>query len=192
MKLIGWCLLNSSINNSHYNLINNKIDSFKSLGLIPLDNRVVIGQKFILHNYRGKGLIQIASDLLELNNASKYDMYLATAKTNNQKSINFLNRHGYIKIYEDQERFYYMKQFIFSVKYINSIQIQYEDEHVFLIRKAEYSDLIEVNKIMSLNNYNNIPDLSYGFLTNTYTVAELELITSKNELMIIEKLNASP
>jgi hypothetical protein len=45
---------------------------------------------------------------------------------------------------------------------------------------------------MSLNNYNNIPDLSYGFLTNTYTVAELELITSKNELMIIEKLNASP
>jgi hypothetical protein len=145
-----------------------------------------------LHNYRGKGLIQIASDLLELNNASKYDMYLATAKTNNQKSINFLNRHGYIKIYEDQERFYYMKQFIFSVKYINSIQIQYEDEHVFLIRKAEYSDLIEVNKIMSLNNYNNIPDLSYGFLTNTYTVAELELITSKNELMIIEKLNASP
>lgn len=107
--IIGWTLVNSCIETSHSLKMKEMIIFLKNKNLIPANLKVALGQKFLDYDYRGQGIMDLATAIQEEITSSKYDIYLATVQKTNKPSEFFLKKNSFQLIYEDDTRFYFTK-----------------------------------------------------------------------------------
>lgn len=187
--IIGWSLINSCISTPHYLKMQEQIKYLKEQELLPKKSRIALGQKFLEAPYRGKGIVELLTEIQDNLIFHKYDIYLATVQVINKPSEFFFKKNSFQLIHQDEIRYFFSK----AIKKTDTTMTQTvtidveEQKSEVLIRPGEAGDEIllhELNKKWLKESRGK--DLSKGFLTSIYTPEEFRKIIDAKEIVVAE------
>lgn len=187
--LIGWSLINTCIRTPHYLKMQEQIKYLKEQELLPKKSRIALGQKFLEAPYRGKGIVELLTEIQDNLVSQKYDIYLATVQVTNKPSEFFLKKNSFQLIHQDENRYYFskaIKKIDTPLKQTVTIDVE-EQKFEVLIRPGEAGDEIllhELNRKWLKEAVRN--DLSRGFLTSLYSPEEFRQIIDAKEIVVAE------
>jgi hypothetical protein len=187
--LIGWSLINSVVQTEHYLLMQDRIKDFKQIGFFDMGQRIAIGQKFIEPDYRGKGIVESMTVMLDCAVSSKFDVYMATVKKENRRSEFFSKKNSYELFFEDEKRLYFRKDIGSSSPIMeSSILLENSDDKVeIVVRPGEQGDEFALHQLNRAWTYDSrVEDASQGFLTSLYSPDDFRLIIDAGEIVVAE------
>lgn len=187
--IVGWTLVNSCIETSHSLKMEEMISFFKDKNLIPANSRVALGQKFLDYDYRGKGIMDLATTIQEEITSSKFDIYLSTVQRTNKPSEFFFKKNSFKLIYEDDIRFYFTKPVIKkNIPLVQVLHIEIDNRKTTVtIRPSQIGDEIQLHELnKKWLKENRRGDLSKGFLHVLYSPDEFLKMIKLKEVVICE------
>lgn len=166
-----------------------QIEFLKTKKLLPLHSKIALGQKFLEAPYRGKGIVELLTEIQDNLVAGKFDIYLATVQISNKPSEFFFKKNSFQLIHQDEIRYYFSKSIKKSEASVRKgVTIEVEGLNVeVLIRPGEAGDeilLYELNKKWLKETRGT--DLSKGFLTSLYSPEEFNKIIALKEIAVAE------
>jgi hypothetical protein len=187
MMIIGWSLVNSCIETLHSLAIKGMIVWLKKNELIPVNSKVALGQKFLDKAYRGKGIMDLAILIQDEITFSKFDTYLSTVQKTNKPSKFFVQKNHFQEIYEDEIRYYFIKPITerkIAVK--QSVYVKNGDSTLSVtIRPGAAGDEVELHELNKRWLKEALPDLSAGFLTTLYSIADFREMIRLQEIVVV-------
>ena len=187
--IIGWSLVNNSVDNPVLQFSKAKVDFFKDENLIPTKSRVGLALQWCVDKkYQGKGLIQNIYLLFEALLKEKYDIIEASVRKNNPAGNAATTKLGMQTIFEDDLRIYKIKE-ITSTSNENKIQKLISiDNRPILIRLGKVGDEIELFELNKKWVIDDTIDNSKGFLTSLYQPEDFKKIIEWNDIVIAETI----
>lgn len=186
--IVGWTLVNSCIQTSHSLKMEEMISFFKEKNLIPANSRVALGQKFLDYDYRGQGIMDLATTIQEEITSSKFDIYLSTVQKTNKPSELFFKKNSFQLIYEDDIRFYFTKPVIKkNIPLVQELQIEINNvKTLATIRPSEIGDEIQLHDLnKKWLKENRQGDLSKGFLYMLYSPQDFLKMINLKEIIAV-------
>ncbi|MDB5025410.1 MAG: hypothetical protein JWP78_3165 [Mucilaginibacter sp.] len=185
--LIGWSLINSSIKTPHFLKMQKMILLFKEQGLIPINAKVALGQKYLDYEYRGKGIMDLATIIQEELTFSNFEIYLSTVQKFNKRSEFFFKKNSFQQIYQDNVRYYLTKAIVKrGISVYQSLLIGNGSSATkVMIRPGEAGDEFQLHELNKKRLKENLTDLSQGFLTSLYTASDFRQMINLQEIIVI-------
>ena len=181
--IIGWVLVNNSVDNPVLQFSKAKVEFFKTRKIIPENSKVGLALQICVdREYQGMGIIQKAYSYFETMLKNKYDIIEASVRINNPAGNGATTKIGMTTIFEDDLRIYKVKETA-SHEINEQEKIKVNDKSI-LIRFGKVGDekqLYELNLkwIITDTANNNLK----GFLTSLYQPEEFRKIIECNDIV---------
>ncbi|MEI6053640.1 MAG: hypothetical protein WCQ44_13125, partial [Opitutaceae bacterium] len=166
--IIGWGLLNNSIENQVLQFSRDKVDYFKQEKLIPENAKVGLALQLCLDtDFQGNGIIQKVYSYLETLTNDRFDVIEASVRKNNLAGIAITQNLRFNTILEDNIRFYKVKETNSQTVNKTIEELIFGDKSI-VIRKGKIGDEIQLFELNKKWLDVNSDDNSKGFLTSLY------------------------
>lgn len=166
-----------------------QIEFLKIHKLLPERSKIALGQKFLEAPFRGRGIVELLTEIQDNLVTGKFDIYLATVQATNKPSEFFFKKNSLQLIHQDEIRYYFSKSIKKSELPLRKVvTIESGDLNVrVLTRPGEAGDEIllhELNKKWLKEARG--ADLPKGFLTSLYSPEEFKKIIDLKEIAVAE------
>jgi len=184
--IIGWGLLNNSIENQVLQFSRDKVDYFKQEKLIPENAKVGLALQLCLDtDFQGNGIIQKVYSYLETLTNDRFDVIEASVRKNNPAGIAITQNLRFETILEDNIRIYKIKKTNNTTTNKAKVELKFGDQWI-VIRKGEIGDEIELFELNKKWLDINSDDNSKGFLTSLYQPEDYKIIIESNDIVVAE------
>lgn len=184
--IIGWALVNNSIENGVFEFSSEKVAHFKQEQLLPENARVGLGLQICVdQEYQGKDLIQVIYSSFENSVADSYDFIEASVRKGNPAGHAATTRIGFQLIYEDNLRYYKIKETPSKGDTDEPVLLTINGETI-RVRLGKLGDEKGLYQLNSKWIVDAITNPTKGFLTSLYTEEEFKKIIALHDIVIAE------